>query len=238
MGIKNNIHSRDKGRGIINIFIATTFIFCRLSAPLNGQYFNGPNKPGYKVFDYKVITTPHFEVYHYFNNDSTARKLSEDAEKWYGRHLQIFKDTFKKRNPIIIYSNHADFQQTNAIMGNIGIGTGGVTEALKNRVVLPVMESNAQTDHVLGHELVHAIQYKLILGEDSMQQRNLRNIPLWMIEGMAEYLSIGSFDPNTAMWMRDAIINNDFPSLDDLTRSYKYFPYRYGQAFWAETRAA
>jgi Tol biopolymer transport system component len=233
MCINSDMLFKNRGRKIFNIFIATTFIFCRFTATLNGQYFNGPNKPGYKVFEYRVLTTPHFEVYHYFNNDSTARKLSESAEKWYGRHLQLFKDTFKTRNPIIIYSNHADFQQTNAIMGNIGIGTGGVTEALKNRVVLPVMESDAQTDHVLGHELVHAFQYRLILGEDSMQQRNLRNIPLWMIEGMAEYMSIGSFDPNTAMWMRDAIVNNDFPSLDDLTRSYKYFPYRYGQAFWA-----
>jgi Tol biopolymer transport system component len=145
----------------------------------------------------------------------------------------IFKDTFKARNPIIFYSNHADFQQTNAIMGTIGSGTGGVTEALKNRIVLPVMESAGQTDHVIGHELVHAFQYRLIFGEDSTQSRNIRNIPLWMIEGLAEYLSIGSTDPHTSMWMRDAFINNDFPSLDNMTRSYKYFPYRYGQAFWS-----
>ncbi len=223
----------DRCRKVFNIIISTVFIFSCFTASINGQYFNGPNKPCYKVFEFKVLKTPHFEVYHYFSNDSTAKKLSENAEKWYGRHLQVFKDTFKTRNPIIIYSNQADFEQTNAIMGNIGIGTGGVTEALKNRVVLPVMESEAQTDHVLGHELVHAFQYRLILGEDSLQQRNLRNIPLWMIEGMAEYMSLGSFDPNTAMWMRDAVINNDFPSLEDLTRSYKYFPYRYGQAFWA-----
>ncbi len=233
MRVKSDIFLKDNCRRIFYISIATAFIFFRFSTSLNGQYFNGPNKPGYKVFEYRVLRTPHFEVYHYFNNDSVARKLSEDAEKWYGRHLQIFKDTFKKRNPIIIYSNQADFEQTNAIMGNIGIGTGGVTEALKNRVVLPVMESDAQTDHVLGHELVHAFQYRMILGEDSLEQRNIRNIPLWMIEGMAEYMSLGSFDPNTAMWMRDAIVNNDFPSLEDLTRSYKYFPYRYGQAFWA-----
>jgi hypothetical protein len=29
------------------------------------------------------------------------------------------------------------FQQTNAISGEIGVGTGGVTEALRNRVVFP-----------------------------------------------------------------------------------------------------
>jgi Tol biopolymer transport system component len=201
------------------------------------QYFSGPNKPSYKEFEYKVYTTPHFEIYHYFTNDSILQSLANITEKWYLRHQMIFKDTFKARNPIIFYSNHADFQQTNAIMGTIGAGTGGVTEALKNRIVLPVMESAAQTDHVIGHELVHAFQYRLILGEDSTLSRNIRNVPLWMIEGLAEYMSIGSTDSHTAMWIRDALINNDFPSLDDMSRSYKYFPYRYGQAFWAFTTA-
>ena len=54
-----------------------------------------------------------------------------------------------------------------------------------------------------------------------------------MIEGMAEYLSIGSVDPHTSMWMRDAILSNDFPTLKQLSTDSKYFPYRYGQAFWA-----
>jgi Tol biopolymer transport system component len=35
------------------------------------------------------------------------------------------------------------------------------------------------------------------------------------------------------MWMRDAFLNKDIPTLKDLTESNKYFPYRYGQAFWS-----
>ncbi len=209
------------------------FIFLFFSFTLKGQYFNGPNKPDYKIFEYKVYTTPHFEIYHYFTDDSLVHALGIMAEKWYERHLMIFKDTFEEKNPLILYANHADFQQTNVISGVIGVGTGGVTESLKNRVVMPVMESAEQTDHVLGHELVHAFQYNFLLRGDSFQMRNIRNIPLWMIEGMSEYLSIGSYDPHTAMWMRDALINDDFPTLEEMSRSYKYFPYRYGHAFWA-----
>ncbi|RZK75572.1 MAG: tolB protein precursor, partial [Pedobacter sp.] len=48
----------------------------------------------------------------------------------------------------------------------------------------------------------------------------------------AEYLSVGKTDAFTSMWMRDALLNRDIPSLKDLTNSNKYFPYRYGQAFW------
>jgi Tol biopolymer transport system component len=179
-----------------------------LSFSVQAQYF-GQNKVRYKNLDFKVLQTPHFEIYYYIKNDNILKK-----------------------NPIILYNNHPDFQQTTALNGEIGVGTGGVTEALKNRVIMPVMELNSQTRHVLGHELVHAFQYHLLLEKDSISLENVGQTPLWMVEGMAEYLSIGKRDAFTSMWMRDAMLNRDIPSLKDLTNSNKYFPYRYGQAFW------
>ena len=49
---------------------------------------------------------------------------------------------------------------------------------------------------------------------------------------MAEYLSIGPVDPNTAMWLRDAARGEKLPSIKDLDNP-KFFPYRWGQALWA-----
>lgn len=196
-----------------------------------GQYF-GRNKPRYRSFDFKVLQSPHFEIYHYLN-DSSAGYIAELSERWYALHQNSFQDTIKFKNPIIFYNNHAEFQQTTAIGGAIGVGTGGVTEALKNRVVMPMMETWAQTDHVLGHELVHAFQYNMLKDTDTLSLQNIQNLPLWMVEGLAEYLSIGRIDEHTAMWMRDAVLNNDIPSIKDLNTNPKYFPYRYGQAFWA-----
>lgn len=196
----------------------------------------GRNKPNYQTFNFKVKESPHFKVHYYLDDDSVANALVKQSERWYLLHQLIFQDTFPSdnKNPIIFYNNHADFQQTTAIMGSIGVGTGGVTEGLRNRVVMPVMELNAQTNHVLGHELVHAFQYRMMKNpEDSISLTDIQNIPLWMIEGLAEYMSIGNVDSHTAMWMRDAVRTDDIPSLKDMTRSNEYFPYRYGQAFWA-----
>jgi len=179
-----------------------------------------------------VLQSPHFEIYHY-TTDTTAHYIAELSERWYGIHQQTFQDTIPYKNPIIFYNNHAEFQQTAAITGAIGVGTGGVTEAFKNRVVMPQMETWAQTDHVLGHELVHAFQYNMLKEADSLTLQNIRNLPLWMVEGMAEYLSIGRVDAHTAMWMRDAVMHQDIPTIKDLNTNPKYFPYRYGQAFWA-----
>ena len=57
-------------------------------------------------------------------------------------------------------------------------------------------------------------------------------MPLWFIEGMAEYLSIGPRSPQTAMWLRDAAIEDKLPRLQDLDNP-RFFPYRFGHAFWA-----
>ena len=58
-------------------------------------------------------------------------------------------------------------------------------------------------------------------------------LPLWLIEGMAEYLSVGREDPLTAMWLRDAIRRDDLPTMTQMTNERRFFPYRFGQALWA-----
>jgi Tol biopolymer transport system component len=211
------------------IIAILSLILCSSSLSF-AQYF-GKNKPNYQSVNFSVLETPSFDIYHYLENPTVLQTFAQDAETWFQLHQGLLNDTIKGKNPLVLYNNHADFQQTNAIMGSIGVGTGGVTEAFKNRVILPFAMSNQQTHHVLGHELVHAYQYNMILNGDSTSIRNLNNLPLWMVEGMAEYLSIGSIDANTAMWMRDAVLNDKFPTLRDLNKA-QYFPYRYGQAFW------
>src|SRR5262249_37397687 len=126
------------------------------------------------------------------------------------------------------------------IYGELGEGTGGVTEPLKRRIVLPMGGPLADTDHVIGHELVHAFQFDITTNPNSSPGQNgAERLPLWFIEGMAEYLSLGPVDPNTAMWLRDAVRQKDektgrdaLPTIEQLDNP-KYFPYRWGQAFWA-----
>ena len=215
----------------IKYIIGSVLLFLS-NLPISAQYF-GQNKPQYKQFNFELYKTPHFEIYHYFKSDSLVKALANQSEKWYLYHQQILLDTFKIRNPLLIYSNHADFQQTTAISGNISVGTGGVTEGIKRRVVMPVNFSAQETNHVLGHEMVHAFQYHIIQNKTKLGLSSIQNIPLWMIEGMAEYLSIGNTDSHTALWMRDALIHNKFPTLKKMTVNYSYSPYRYGQAFWS-----
>jgi Tol biopolymer transport system component len=200
-----------------------------LAAPVlvDAQYF-GRNKVRYESFDFRVLASRHFDVHYYPAEEQAARMASRMAERWYERLHVLLGHELTGRQPIILYAGHPDFEQTNVIGGVLGESTGGVTESLKRRVVLPFAGAPSETDHVLGHELVHAFQFDLF----SRSRRSALNLPLWFVEGMAEYLSVGPVDAHTAMWMRDAARADKLPAVRDLDHP-RYFPYRYGHAFWA-----
>jgi len=202
---------------------------------LAGQWY-GRNKVQYDKFNFKIMKTRHFDVYFYLQDEQTVKMAGMMAERWYARLSRMFNHELKGRQPLILYGSGPEFQQTQTISEILGEGTGGVTESAKRRIILPYGASLAETDHVIGHELVHAFQYDIMSQGHSDQARGndaTLRIPLWFIEGMAEYLSIGPVDPNTAMWMRDAVRLKKLPEIRKLQDSYKYFPYRWGQAVWS-----
>ena len=213
---------------------AAVFAFLFSAAVAQAQYF-GTNKVQYKDFDFRVLKTDHFDIYYYPEEEAAVQLAARMAERWYTRLSTLLHHQLSSRQPIILYAASPHFQQTSALPGEIGEGTGGVTEMLKRRMILPFAGGLAETDHVLGHEMVHAFQYDIGSRRDAQGRSigpGVGSLPLWFIEGMAEYLSLGPVDANTAMWVRDAASRDKMPSVDKLSDP-SFFPYRYGQAFWA-----
>ena len=218
--------ARAFGASIVALAIAVLAV-----TPADAQYF-GRNKVQYEKFDFHVMDTEHYDIHFYPAESLATRDAARMAERWYTRLSSTLQHEYAGK-PLILYADHADFQQTNVIGGFIEQGTGGVTEALRTRVVMPFTGVYADFDHVLGHELVHTFQYDIAFQREAGGLRGLSELPLWVVEGMAEYLSVGREDPHTAMWLRDAVRRNDLPRIDQIGRDAKYFPYRYGQAVWA-----
>ncbi|WP_420633533.1 BamA/TamA family outer membrane protein [Candidatus Palauibacter sp.] len=200
-----------------------------------GRYF-GRNKVVYRSFDFEVLKTQHFDIYYYEESAAGAQMVGRQAERWYARLSRVLNHEFRERQPIILYADHPDFEQTNTSGQFIDEGTQGFTEILKRRLVMPMMVSLHETDHLLGHELAHAFQFDMTgqgTGGPGLDVPGAIRLPLWFIEGMAEYLSIGPIDPFTTMWMRDGLdLADGFPTIPDL-RDGRFFPYRYGHAFWS-----
>ena len=231
---RDKMFTRNISRFLVILTIISIGVVSTASL-VHAQYF-GRNKVQYDKFDFKILKTQHFDVYFYPEMEESAQLAARMAERWYARFSRIFNHELKGRQPLILYASSSHFQQTTTISGVIGEGTGGVTESFKRRIILPVGGSLSATDHVIGHELVHAFQYDITSQKRSGSagaSPGIERIPLWFIEGLAEYLSIGSIDPNTAMWMRDMTQRKELPTIKKLDNPYKYFPYRYGHSLWA-----
>jgi len=206
-----------------------------LPATATAQYF-GQNRVMYQKFDFEIIHTKHFDVYFYPREREASLDAARMAERSYGRLSLLLNHQFTQVKPIILYASHSDFQQTNALGGDIGEATGGVTDFMKHRAIMPFTGSYNDFNHVLMHEMVHQFQYdvwsrgKAGSGIATLIQVNP---PLWFAEGMAEYLSLGPINTETAMWLRDAVLQGKLPTIQQLTYDPYIFPYRFGHAIWA-----
>ena len=155
----------------IRIFtIAVFLILLGAASSSEGQYF-GQNKVNYDDFNFKVLHTKHFDVYYYPEEKDAVYDAARMAERWYTRHSIILDDTLTGKQPLILYDGFPQFTETNVTQGQIGQGTGGFTEPVMRRIVLPFAGPLAETNHVIGHELVHAFQFD-ITGKGKSKDQN------------------------------------------------------------------
>lgn len=208
-----------------------------VSAPAAGQgssYF-GQNHVQYRQFDWQILKTEHFDVHYYPELEQAAKYTGQMAERTYARLRTVLGHEFRERKPILIYGSRTEFGQNN-VTGDLGEGTGGVTDLLRQRNMFFFAGDLGQAEHVLAHEMVHVFQYDIFAkgrAGGGMQQFAAVNPPLWFMEGMAEYLSVGPHHPYTDVVMRDAALNGRIPTIEQMTvRPDLFFPYRFGESLW------
>jgi Tol biopolymer transport system component len=213
-------------QGVVSLLSALAILAGPALRDAGAQQFGG-NKVEYIDFDFRVLDTEHFAVYYYSNEEASAQLAARLAERWYARLSRVLGHTLRTRQPLILYGNQPEFAQTNVVAGSLGDGIGGVTESARRRIVMPFAPTLAETDQVLGHEIAHAFQFDMAKGYGGPAAW-----PLWAIEGMAQYLSLGAQDREAAMWLRDAVRFELLPTRASQA-AQMFSPYRYGSAMWA-----
>jgi Tol biopolymer transport system component len=206
-----------------------------VAAPVKAQQYFGQNQVQFDKFNWKVLETAHFLIHFYPEERDGINDAARMAERSYARLSRMLKHEFREKKPLILYRSRGDFGQNN-VTGDLGEGVGGVTEALRHRILLPFTGDYKSFEHVLAHELVHAFQYDIFArGRAGNGLQTLAQVapPLWFAEGMAEYLSLGPNHILTQSWVRDAALNGTLPTIEQMTeRPDLFFPYRYGEALW------
>ena len=174
----------------------------------------GKNKVQYSDFNWRILSGEHIDLYYYPEEEEIAYLALKEAEEAYKQLSFDFNHHVFRRVPLIIYSAHQYFQQTNTIESFIPEGVGGFTEFMKGRVVLPFNGSFEDFRHVLWHEMVHVFQISKSNQNYRTRPRGQKaRMPLWWTEGLAEYLST-EWDTRGDMHVRDLVLNERVPPLE------------------------
>ncbi|MFQ5648955.1 MAG: peptidase MA family metallohydrolase [bacterium] len=207
------------------------FLSFLMFSDASAQYYFGRNKIQYDNFDWKILKTEHFDVYFYPEMRELAEIGAAFAEEAYHRLEGVTNHNITRRIPLIFYSNHSHFQQTNTIPNFISEGVGGFFEFIKGRVVIPSTGSIHDFKHVINHELVHVFTRSKMNRVYKNHRRNLfASLPLWFTEGLAEYWSEG-WSSQAEMFIRDAVLSGYLVPLSEMDRIYGTFlMYKEGQA--------
>jgi len=204
------------------------------SAPAAAQIF-GQNKVQYAYFDWRYLTTEHFNLYYYQNGRENADFAAEVAESAYRDLTKRLRYSGAGDEPItlVVYNSHNDFEQTNVTGSSPEESTGGFTEFLRTRVVGAFEGNHEDFRHVIHHELTHAVMLTMLYGQGFgavLSGVSQSRLPLWFTEGLAEYHSRNGLDSETEMFLRDAVANDNLPDLDRLMEYGYLGVYKCGQS--------
>lgn len=209
--------------------VIVMLIVLLLSSAAPAQF--GKNKVRYNDYDWSFIQTEHADIFFHNEGDELSRFAAPVVEQAINEITRVLNWRMRKRVSVIIYNSHSDFQQTNVTLSYLQEGILGFTELLKNRSVVAFDGSNNNFWHLIRHELVHVVVNDMIYGgniQSVVSGRVRLQIPLWMNEGLAEYISMG-WDTNADMILRDIATNTDIPNINELDY---YLAYKGGQSVY------
>ncbi len=213
----------------------------------------GQNQVRWDKFDWKFVDLLRdrgvgagVRLYYYEEERETAERAAAAVEEEYLWLVEQFDYKPTVRVPYILYNSHGELEQTNLFQ--IGESTLGVTSPEDLKMTAAYWGDHARFRHVSLHEMVHQFTIQKVNGiaeKAKAYGTPLQKLPLWFIEGLAEYYSTpGGLDAEAEQYLRDLIANPDpyrgygLPTfLSDDLRSFLY-TYKLGQGrvyFLAET---
>ncbi len=219
----------------------------RQERPLD-QVFVLPERPGQNQvawydFDWQYIDVPApgggpsgIRLYYYKSEVAQARRALPAIQSAYARLVDQFHYSPTKQIPYILFATQREFQTQNVFQ--VTESVLGVTSPEDLKMSVPYFGDHAKFVEVSTHEMVHqfTIQKLREAAGASDVSSPIMFLPLWFIEGIAEYYTKGGIDTETDLYLRDLVWNPDprkgydiLPFAEDRIRGY--IPtYKLGQA--------
>lgn len=146
-------------------------------------------------------------LYFYRQEHVIAERAAAAIESTYREYVRTFRFVPGEIFPYVLYSSYQEFLQTNLFP--VQEGVLGVTSTLDLKLALPYFGDYRLFRDVSRHEMAHqfTIQKVREIAKEAETANPLEALPLWLIEGLAEYYAKGGLDPEAEMYALDIVLN-------------------------------
>ena len=195
----------------------------------------GMNKVVTRKFEWRIASSPHFDLYFYKECEDVVPRVLGYLEKAYEKVGKKFGFYPPAKIKVFLYANHNDFEQS-SLASLIAENTGAFTELGKFRIVLPSTPRRKDLESTVVHEYTHVVVSYMLGGDKFKSLFLLKEIflfPDWLSEGISEYMA-EDWDSVADMYMRDAVLSGAVFSLSEI-RKFRPLPsywvgYKQGQS--------
>ena len=159
-------------------------------------------------FDWRVYETDHFDIYYYPALEDHLEKIAGDAERAYDQIGADLTHDLPERVSLVVFRTRSEFEQSNIVPGGNPDRIGSFADPVRRRIVFPIDEPPDQLHRTMLHELAHQFAFDII------PRTSVSEIPLWVDEGLADYMS-RSWRPLDLMAVRDAALSDIVPRMSE-----------------------
>jgi hypothetical protein len=149
-------------------------------------------------------------LYFYERERAVAERAAASIAETYVYLAEAFDHVPRRTLPYFLYSTYHEFLQTNLFP--VEEGVLGVTSTIGLELALPYFGDHRQFVEISTHEMAHQFTiHKVRAAARAMKADSdpLEKLPLWLIEGIAEYYAQRGLDPRSEMIVRDIVLNPD-----------------------------
>jgi hypothetical protein len=168
-------------------------------------------------------------LYFYDRERETAERAAATIGRAYTYLAERFHYVPQRRFEYFLYSSYQEFLETNLFPMEEGVL--GVTSPVDLKLTLPYLGDHELFEQVSTHEMTHQFTIQKVMTrakEAKVSGDPLSAMPLWFVEGMAEYYARHGIDPEADMLARDLVVNPDIESGYALLDFFDDQPYRFG----------
>lgn len=177
----------------------------------------GKNRVQYQRFEWKILKTNNFEIYHHGAGTPLATLAAQYAESEFDRITEALGYTPYNRIKIFLYNSPQELLQSNMGMANSSDLSETELNLAKARLEIAFTGDQISFRKQLIKEISRLFVYDMLYGgslKDALQSSLLLSLPDWFMSGIAAYIAEG-WSPELDDYMRDAIVHRQMkkPSL-------------------------